>query len=498
MKPCSLLLLCLGLGLLGGPVVAQSTSAPPQFFIRWNAAPVFPQGMYFELEAVVPEDVGITFLTLTLEADNRDPVQVRVPTTDETLVTREQERLTVEYIWLFQTADVVPELFSTVRYEWSMGTTTSDRTDVGAGEVVFEDQRVFWRRTTDDTLGVTLLHPQEGVDGERVLSIVDDAWRLMEANTAPIGERTVLFYTEGLPMGCLTTESGNPVAANLDFDISIPCEPTIIEAVYERTRLIVFDEVTGSRDAADRVLVWAVDEFYRDLWAEADAPRWFRAGLTELYRPIKTQGVLSATLLAARSGDLLSLDALTTPPDAPPPMFELWQAQSYGLVIYMAERHGLDAVYELAGTVGDYESFQMAYEAITGESLSALYVAWEAWLFSDEAVRVYNVDIYGRPTLTPTRVLSDTPTWTPLPTLTATLTPTITLTPTVTLTPTPLPPTVTVTPRSARDVFTATPTPTPDPVAQVASQPTTRYALYGLAGLAVSILLLGVLLSSRR
>jgi hypothetical protein len=176
----------------------------------------------------------------------------------------------------------------------------------------------------------------------------------------------------------------------------------------------------------------------------------------------------------------------TVPSD--PRQQAIWQAQSYGMVLYIAQQIGVEATFALARA----EDFAAAYSQATGETLTALIAAWEAWVFTDEAVRVYSYSIYAPTTPTPTATFTPTLTRTPRPpTETPTLTPDYSPTPRPSRTP--IPPTRTITPLPAQSFLlrpTAAPTPVP---ASVANSPIPGLTLPQVVAGSV-VLIAGILL----
>jgi hypothetical protein len=185
---------------------------------------------------------------------------------------------------------------------------------------------------------------------------------------------------------------------------------------------------------------------------------------------------------------------------------DVWRAQSYGMVLYIASQIGVPELFDLAGDLGAAETFEAAYQSAVGRPLTTLLVELERWIFTDNAATAFIYTPYLASTPTPTSTSSHTPfpaTSTPLPTETLPPTATVTVTgvlsstplPTRTLTPTELPSTPSVTPRPAGSLNTATPAPVVQSSAPM--NDTARTAGIGAVILLV-VVSIGLLLMRRR
>ncbi len=195
-------------------------------------------------------------------------------------------------------------------------------------------------------------------------------------------------------------------------------------------------------------------------------PLWFRRGLALFTLPTNKLNMLEPAQRASRSNSLFTLDEMNAEPtqDA-----ELWRAQSYGMVLYIAQQAGVQGLFELARNPG--ESFADTYQRAMGQPLSNLISSWQRWLFTSSAEAAYayfpQLATTPTPSFTPTPT-QPRPTATPTATNTPTITPSVTNTgiperilPTLTPTRTPTDAPASVTPRPAGSLRTPTPTPTP-------------------------------------
>ncbi len=258
--------------------------------------------------------------------------------------------------------------------------------------------------------------------------------------------------------------------------------------------------VPPDMSAEDYVVGALVREAYAPLWEGKAPPEWFVDGLAEFYAPSPKNVLLPPVQQAARDGTLLSLSEMETAQAQPS---ALWRAQSFGMILYIADTIGFPGLFDLARV--DAGDFDAAYGQAMPISPDALIPAWQQWIFSRNAEAVYGLTPYQPPTPTPS--VTPTPSDTPLPSATPTASPTLTLTPSTTPTPsntprgyvgtyTP-PPTVTPSPTDTPAPATITPlppgslptiTPTPTPLEAAVAQPTVQ-----AGAITFLVLLLGLL-----
>lgn len=293
----------------------------------------------------------------------------------------------------------------------------------------------------------------------------------MQARSGQSGQIGLALYDSGLPADpCARDASGAPVvqAEGVVRSVTLPCDADKTQTLHAASgyAIVQIDYLTYSSalEAVSRALV---ERLYAPLWGESGVPAWFRYGLGVFYAPTDKSVYLDEAQRAVRTGGLV-LDY------AQPPVDSLkratWQAQSYGMVLYMAEQIGVDDLFDLAASLGT-RSLESAYQSAADAPLAGVFPAWRDWIFSQAARTAYTFNPYLDVTATPTATLSQTPfpsTATPTftPTFTASITPTVTgvLSPTARPTDTPAATlTPTFTPRAAGN-FTLTPS-TPAPSA---------------------------------
>lgn len=422
---------------------------------------IFPQAIrfYIQIDAALVE---LESVVLILEREGAPPE--RIPIDFETDVLIPEPDTDIEILWPIP-ADDPPPLFSDIRYTWEVRA-ESGETAQYVDTIHFLDDRVTWTRVEDPYL--TLALPLRTIEALPLVVLLNPVYDLLAANTGREPRYRLLVYDELVPPGCtLEEDTDQPIAVGQRSGLTLPCEMEQALAIYEASDYTVLRQPSGISPAAF-LTDYLMRDFYAPLWRGGEVPAWFAYGLAQFYNPARTADLLTPAQLAARGTGVFNLSNLNTPPTAPEAL-TLWQAQSYGMVLYIAELAGLQGLYDLAAALGESESFEAAYEEIIGQPLSALIPGWSGWLFSQEAVRAYALNPYGPATPLPSPTATFTASRTPTPT--ETLTPSVTPSVTGFLSPTPLPtltPTMTftpappsVTPRPPGSLPTLTPIPTP-------------------------------------
>jgi hypothetical protein len=422
---------------------------------------IFPQAIRFFVRLDAPL-ADLESVVLTLQWEGTSPQRIEADFETDVLVS--QPDTDIEILWAIP-ADEPPPLFTDIEYSWEAQLNTGETAQY-IDRLTFLDERATWTRVEDPYL--TIAMPLRNLEALPLAALLNPVYDLLIANTDREPRYRLLVYDELTPPGCdLDEETEQPIAVGQRSGLTIPCEIEQAEAIYEASDYTLLRKPVGLSFEAF-LTDYMMRDFYRPLWQGQRVPAWFIAGLSQFYTPSRGADLLTPAQLAARGTGVFNLINMNTQPTDSNAL-ALWRAQSYGMVLYIAELVGLQGVYDLASAVGESDSFEEAYEDIVGQPLSALIPGWSGWLFSQEAVRAYALNPYGPstplPSLTPTLTPSRTPT--PTETLTPTVTPSVTgflsPTPAPTLTPsvtfTPVPPTVT--PRRPGSLPTITPTPSP-------------------------------------
>lgn len=486
-----MVLLILFIGLFFTPVLAQEPTWQPQqdYIIGWTTEAVFPQAVRFTVTLGRPV-TDLSAVNLTISPEGRPAVQVNLNIAESAILTEPYSELA--YIWDIPRS-TPPQLFGDVTIQWRV---VSNQNEIAQIEdtFVFADQRVEWVRDEDSQLSFTA--PVGGSNLSRLRRDLAPVYDLLSANVGRVQSFNLLLYTEGLsPDACIRNDEGDLVAVGPVSGVAVACDPTMADTLFDASGFHMID-LNGENNPQEAIAAYLTDSFYTATWGDRPVPAWFRVGLQQFYSPSPKSSLLPLILTAARNERLFTLPELTSRPDDE---VDVWRAQSYGLVLYIADQIGVPELFDLANEIGTAETFEASYQAAVGKSLNTLLIDWERWIFTGDAATAFVYTPYLASTPTPTA----TPSQTPFP---ATTTPTLTLTPTATVTttvtgvlsPTRLPTrtlTPSVTPRPAGSLNT----PTPAPVVQTAAplNDTARTAGIGAVILLV-IVIIGLLILRRR
>lgn len=450
-------LLAIGLCLcLVSRTAAQSTATPQPFITGSQATILFPQAIRFRVVTTLPAG-GFRSAQLTLTMDN-----IPLTTLDVDVAQAEQAATTpstLDVLWTIS-ADPALKLFETLYTTWDV-TAADGRQQRFINGVQFVDTRVGWVTAANDAGTLDVAAPNTVGNASSILRGLQPVYRQLFGAETPSFRWIV--YPPSVTPGCSLDKSGQPVAADTTTGESIACDPAHAQALYDALGYRMLSANAGTSAAAiDAISADLVDERFGDRWRAANVPDWFQVGFMTFFTPSRKTALLATALAAARAQQLYPLSA--TQRD------DLWRAESYALVLYLAGRTGVDGLFTLAAKIGPDTAFQPAVEAALGQSLTTFVPTLQRWLLTSAAVDAFNYVPYGPATPTPAPTASPSATATTPPTATATPVPSRTPLPTVSPTRTPLTLTPSVTPRPANSLALWTPVPTPTP--SVAQPPT--------------------------
>ncbi len=460
------------------PVTAQDTQTPEStpevpvsggYIFNWYTEMVFPQAVRFFITVLHPVD-QIREVTLTIQPQGRSAQTVRVDFSEP--IATNDILTDLEYFWEFDTS---LELFSEVTYEWQIVDNSGQEAFV-RDRFILQDERVEWVQA-EDPLGILdLTLPADGPSPDQIWQNTRLAFNLISANTGRTDRFNVVLYNADLPAsGCTGSDADSMVATGMISGAELACKPNRSEAIYRANDYDVVEARSGTIAGAQAALTtFFAKQIYGDLWQANTVPDWFLDGLAQFYIPTPKATLLGVIQNAARTNQLLPLEGMfrSAPGD-------LWQAQSYTMVAYIADKIGVQRLYDLANRMGEPGAdFNEAYEAAAGEPLNALVSNLRRWLFTDAAAGAFTFTVYQAETPTPTATVTNTATSTATPTQTPTITasPSVTgvLSATPSLTPrpsqTPTRPPATITPRPAGSLFTPTPVPPVNPLTEPSNQ----------------------------
>jgi hypothetical protein len=353
------------------------------------------------------------------------------------------------YVWDLSTGPV-PVPFEPLDYLWQVET-KDGQVSKAADEFLFvDDGRGPWQVAGDPPLIVHWLNPH--LAGPTIRNEVMGVYGLLNRYTGQLPSFQFVVYDPNTPM-CQQVRSPETnqlmsVVTSREDDSQYPCSADAFQQVYARAGLIFVQRPTfGFSELEDLLIAHLVRRTYTALWQNAVVPAWFVSGLASMYRLHPSMAALEIARDAARTESLLPLSELMSaaPDDATFQARALWEAESYLLTLYLADRYGAKAPFDLALNVRS-QGFEGALRSLTGGEQDSLWNDWTGWLFTAAAERAVAWTPYDATTATPT----STPTITPIPpTRTPSVTPTPTFTPTSTflgdqrrsLTPPPVTPT---------------------------------------------------------
>ncbi len=486
----------------GGLVRAQDDLPQVDGYVRGHSTEVlFPMAVRFRATFSQSVDL-LREVKLRIEPVGEAAIDV-VLDLEEDVLNGSELFTEYDYVWELP-SDIQLPLFSrgNVVFEWQ-AVDTVGRTARVRDALDFRDDRVNWQVDEDPAGNINLFVAADGPDPQLIRQGAQFAYDLVTTNAGRSEPVNVIVYDPAIDLSvCQVVQDEDTnverlVTVSQSDGLAVTCDPSRAATIFANSDFIVLQATGTSLSAAQNVLIdWVVRHFYEPFWRDDSVPVWFQSGLVNFYQPQNKSRLLLPVQTAARTDRLLTLAAMNMERSD-----DLWTAQSYAMVLYIADLIGVPALFDLA--VAD--SFTSAYEQATGQALAALLPNLRRWIFTDSATSAYGYTPYQPETATPTpsRTLttfpptathtptaSSTPTFTP--SVTGELSPTPSLTPTPTRTTTPLPPSVT--PRPASSLFT----PTPIPTLTVLDNPVSRLGIVTVLLIILAILGLIYVLLGRR
>lgn len=386
---------------------------------RAESEMLFPAAVRFSVTANLPlEDVIALYLRIyqpdgTLNiAPFLDPKQVGIALNAQTAL--------FTYVWEF-TPEEAPLPFSPIRFEWQVQ--SAEGISVANGELLFQDALLSAPQPVKRWQSVGTVLQLYSHNADLALELLhQDAMRIFELVSQQTGiapSRRIVIYDPEVTF-CLRDPDGTPyVESRTIGGTRRTCDPNAALAIYERYGFTLLRRQTlAFNELQDRLTELIVSRAYAVLWEKAPPiPEWFKAGLARLYSVRPNSGALGIALERLRTNrPLLALSELAElPENRSNAEWRLWQAQSYLLTLYMAERVGAGAPFAFARALAKATDFETAFRAFFGLSTAAFYAEWQAWLRSERAARAVRWTPYQETTPTPTLTPTITATRTPLP-----------------------------------------------------------------------------------
>src|SRR5690606_29946546 len=345
--------------LIAGSVHGQAELPVAEGFVfKWSNENIFPSGVRFFITLSRPVD-ELQEVTLTIEAGDQEAFTQEIDL--ESPVASGPSFTDLEYVWMFPD-DSTLRLFSDedIVFEWrardAIGQTARVR-----DRLLFKDDRVEWVRSEDPSRHIHLTVSARGPSPDQIRQSTQHPYDLMSANTGAVPEFDILLYPSDVnPTGCeqvQDAETGETMLAARGpvSGIILPCDTDRARRLFEVSGLDVLQsEGTTLAGAQSALIRFLTRQFYGTVWGAADVPDWFLSGLTQFYQPASKAHQLLPVQNAARTDRLLPLEEMA----AERPDDSLWQAQSYAMVLYIADHAGVNGLFDLAIDLADAASFQ--------------------------------------------------------------------------------------------------------------------------------------------
>ncbi|MCU0497969.1 MAG: hypothetical protein MUF87_11520 [Anaerolineae bacterium] len=456
------LILCLGalnLPLQAQPIPLPSTTPQdaPELLLFQTVILENVAQLYFNFVINAPV-TAIQTVTLTILPEDQS-VQV-IPVNVAEIATIEAPFTDFSFVWT-PTPNNPPPLFTDLGYLWTF-TLSDGRQFTLNGTIYYADPRNTWSLETQGA--ITLAAPSERFSPRSNLQVLGPVYDLLSENTDQQDSFRFIVFDSVTPFDlCQRNAQDEAIVILSHQQTEVACPLETIRLIYERSGWTVISLNTPSPAMLYRAVTRAMfNRLYDRLWGDREIPAWFREGFSLFYVPTPKGAELTRSQEVLRAhGPIRNMES--------PPSDEteraIWEAQSYGMVQYMAGQIGVPALFELARDLATGLTLAEAYLQASDQTLASVIPQWSNWVFRPEAVNAYNYTPYLPETPTPIPSFTRTPSATRTPTPTITLTPSVTIvvaglvevpstpTPTITVAASP-----SVTPRPMSSFFTPTPT----------------------------------------
>ncbi len=405
-------------------VTATSVAPPPTITTTPNpvysnkATVLFPALVRFVISFTMSFD-NVQSAHLQLSQGTNYNVALDVPLKD-TLKYFSAGNSFIDYAWPL-TEQTEPMPFQPVDFTWTI-TGKDGQIIKGISGFTYQDQSQQWKDSPVDPLHI-YTHDQ-GLSLDDIRAGALRGYNLISQNTGISHIYTLVIYDAGDAF-CQadTTHPNQPVVIDPYDNVEFPCDPSMTAKLYAARGFMLLQRQTGLfEQVIDQVINVIAADSYDTLWKNAgqQPPAWFRSGVIQLYDLIGHPYQLLLAQDAARNDKLFTLDQLAVPPVPQPNDFgstlRSWNAQSYMLTLYLAEKFGANAPFRIAQQIAQNGTFDGALAAVgSGATIADLYTAWKDWLFTSDANSAIQWNPY---------ILTPTATFTPTPTDFPTLTPT--------------------------------------------------------------------------
>lgn len=402
LRACLVLVILLAAGAL--PVLAQGDGQSADVVVQHDVEIVFPAAIRFELTLDVAPDEITRVLFMLDQAGTQlvsQPVGIDPDLEELPLV------LTVD--WPLQASDP-PELFSEMMYAWEV-LLEDDTAQTVEDTFLFQPGEGSWRVSGDAPLTFAVADSSLNLTGAR--EAVLPTYALMAEKTGAEPEFRWIVQSRGDTYCPVVEGDDEPtISPENDPDTTYVCDESAAQQILAASGYsVLYRSRAGMLAFQDDVVNAMFASFYGEYWDGRQVQPWFSAGLRRLYQGDPQTFALRQVQEASRVDSLYSAVQLGRGP-SDEDLFDLWSAQTYTLVLYLADQFGADAPFALAETVTE-QGFNNAFESVTGMEWATYLVEWERWLFTDSALRAADWTVYLAETPTPAPSATPVP---PLPT----------------------------------------------------------------------------------
>lgn len=338
------------------------------------------------------------------------------------------------YDWVLADSEQTPLPFESLNYGWRVE--TAEGVSSVADEILLEDTRHGeWYKGGEPPLTLRWLNPD--LAGGRIQKETLAAYDLLTRRTGLSPRFEFVIYDPGMKLcESRVQETGETASVLISHNFGQPqyaCSLEHYKQAYDHANMLFLQRTSlGYAVLEDELITEMAQKTYDQLWAGAEVPAWFRFGLAGLYRLRPNYSALQVVRTAARTETLITLPELAQPLPSTT-QFQaqmLWESESYLLVLFLADKFGAQAPFELAQAVTQHAGgFAGALQDLIGAGDAALWDEWTTWIFTNNADAAQTWTPYLLTTPTPTATPTATripPSRTPTPTATATPTATST------------------------------------------------------------------------
>ncbi len=375
--------------------LAQNVTPLPQTLIfDWSNEVIFPAAVRFTVSIRSPVS-QLVRAQLTVKPSGQPVVEVPVNITDSVIFDSVDSQLAV--VW--QIPDNLSlKAFEEVPYNWRV-VTTSNMIGTRDGQFEFVDSRAIWTSDPDPAGRINLTVSGSDTNPERLRSSIASAYDFLSTSVGATPAFNFIVFPPSLRLDpCVPSRAGGFVLISDQSKTEVPCQPGRAESIYRASGYIPLSGRTANeREALVEALV---EGFYEPLWRDKNVPRWFVSGLAQFYAPSNKLLLLEKVQVGARNGRLFSLDQMAAQPPDDPQQLDMWRAQSFSMIAYLANEIGVPGMLKLAKDIGSAPSFGEAFQTAAGP-VRALLPALQNWIFKSAAAPAYELSPYPPTTPTP-------------------------------------------------------------------------------------------------